>query len=472
MKTSASRPVLALLAAFAALSSSFAPLASAQTTVNSAVAATPAADFPTALAELRKAVDERLAAINAGTEVPHRFDWTALDGQFEELSTQLRSLSAQEAKNRLRNLANTLKSEEAKALVSRLGAALDAELAAAETARQTALEKKFAAISQAALAAKNVSELDPLFSQLEELQQEINEQRGPRQSRNHNLLNRQQNFLGTWQNLLAAAVEGDRQGIRNAESNLHNGYARPVGVERSAIRARVRELSAVALAGENEEKVLLDTLTLDTLGEAQSRLSALNENSGWNNFGNQRMQIIAVLDQLRSATLALESGDSEFALRQLNGFGQIIHGAQQSESLVPLQRLRAAWLERSLPALTGLKDVPARLGTEFPEPYLRRLVLAADAAGEHERAIAFARVLRRVEPRLAGPSAPLSPADDLAGAYEHFVAGRRLEAAGQGEEAAKSYRAAIVAGAPDRLAAVLAERLKALAPAAPARASG
>ncbi len=466
MQPSLRRPLVPLLSALAALvalpPASLAMSAPTPTAPAAAPAAPATADYAQALAKLRATIDERLAAINAGTEVPHRFDWTALDGQFDDFATTFRSLSAQDARNRLRSVANNLKSEEAKALVAGLGTALEAELAAADRARQAALEERFAAISRTALAAQRADELDPLINQLEDLQQEINEQRSPRQSRNHQLLNRQQNFLNNWQNLLMAAQDGDRQAIRNAESSINAGYSRPVGVDRSAIRARVRDLSASISVGDGEDRVILETLSLNNLGEVQARLFSLNESFGWNQAANARSQVITALDQLRAATLALQAGDTELALRHLSGQGHIIHHSNQSDSLVALQRLRGAWLERHLPAITGIPKLAPRSETEFPEPYLRRLVLAADAAGEHEQAIALARVLRRVEIRLPFFPTHSSPAvDDLAGAYEHFVAGRRLEAAGQAEEAAKSFRAALVAGAPAGLAAHLAERLKA-----------
>jgi hypothetical protein len=411
-------------------------------------------------AELRKAIDVKLAAIGAGDEVPNRFDWTALDGQFDELVQELPTLPAQEARNRLRNLSANVKSEEARALLARLGAALEVELKNAALAEEKALGDKLVEIARSALAAGSPEEIDVLYDRMEELQQQINEFRGPRQSRFHNLHNRQQNFLTAWQNLLEAVADGSRQGVRNAESNLLGGYSRAFGVGRSEVRARVRELVA-SLPGSGASAELLRGLSLDRLGEVQRELLSENESMGWNTDANIRMQIVASIDHVRLATSSAQAGEMDLALSQLAGGGEGFPGGSVAENYVVLQRLRSAWLGRELPRLTGLKNLPPPAAEEFPETYLRRLALAADAAGELEQAGVLAKALGVYTARL-GVNGGRRVGDDLVAAYEHFRAGRGLESVGEKEEAARFYRQAITAGAPAGLLSELATRLRAI----------
>lgn len=456
----------ALLATCVALASPSPLSAMSDITATTTANATPETTGPLAeaLAELRKAIDTRLAAIEAGTEVPNRFDWTALDGQFTNLATNLPSLSAQDAKNRLRNLGANLKSTEAKEHLARLSTAVDAAKAEEERAKLAAFDTRLAEISKATLAATTPSDLDPLYTQLEDFESDLNQlSHNPRQQRLRNALNRQQNFLNQWQTLLEAAADGNQNSIRNAANNLNNGYSRAYGVDRSAVRERIQALQGEALSPSSENDPLREA-SLENLAEIKTRLVAANEGHGWNIGSNQRMQLIAAIDQIQTATLALEAGDIDHALALLSGFSAVhFSGGLQSSGYVQLQRLRAHWLASALPALTSQDGFAPLQANDTPSTYLERLHAAADSSSDWPRAAALARIQRSLRLPVIGNQT--TPADPLA-AYQALFAGQRLETAGQNAAAAEQYRAALIADPRPKLAAYLTAKLLAVAPAA------
>lgn len=438
-----------------------APAASAQPS------ATPVAD---ALATLKKTVAERLAAIEAGTDVPNRFDWTALNGELPSIETAMTGGNANEVRNTLQNLGQRLKAPEIKQQIAALNAAVAAQKIADEDAARLGLEKRLTAMSNTALAAKNADEIDLLFDQLTALEEELGNEYKPRLSRVRDGIQRQRNFLQNWQRVLEAQADGDRNQIRNILSNFDQ-YARPFGIDRAALRAVTKKLSGAASTSAGLDSVL-DGLTLDGLADARGKLLA-DQNNGFSFDANNRSSLIGQIDTLLAAETALQSGRAEDAMRIFRGErGFIYGGSLLSQQYLAVAKLRDAWVYRALPRLTGMKDLPAPAKDEAFETYLGRQLLAADSASDWDRALGFARALKALTP--VSPWQQNQPApkimDDPGAALVAYQRGRLLASANQAEAAADLYREALKLGAPPKLEARLVALLgetSAKTPAAP-----
>ncbi|MFA6288125.1 MAG: hypothetical protein WC661_12145 [Opitutaceae bacterium] len=425
--------------------------------------ATPVAD---ALAALKKITAERLTAIEAGTDVPNRFDWTALNGELPSIEAAVTGGNANEVRNSLQNLGQRLKSPEIKQQIAALTAAVAAQKIADEDASRLSFDKRLTAMSTTALAAKTADEIDPLFDQLTALEEEMGNEYKPRLSRVREGVQRQRNFLQTWQRILEAQTDGDKNQVRNLLSNFDQ-YARPYGIDRAALRAVTKKFTGPSASSSNLDAIT-NGLTLDGLADAREKLLA-DQNNGYNFDSNTRSSLVGQIDGLLAAEAALQSGRTEDAMRIFRGERGVIYGgALLSQQYLTVAKLRDAWVYRALPRLTDLKNLPAAAKDEPFETYLNRQLLAADTAGDWDRALVFARVLKSLSP--ASPwmqtSAGARIADEPGAALLAYQRGQVLASANQPEAAADLYREALKLGAPPKLQ----DRLVALLRAVPAKA--
>jgi hypothetical protein len=323
-----------------------------------------------ALAALKKLTAERLAAIEAGTEVPNRFDWTALNSELPSLETLLTTGNANEVTNTLRNLGQRLKSAEVKQQLTALTAAFTAQKTADEDASRLSFEKRLTAMSTTALAAKTSDEVDPLFDQLTALEEELGNEYKPRLARVRDGIQRQRNFLQAWQRLLEAQVDGDRNQVRNSISNFDQ-YARPFGIDRATLRAATKKFTGTAAVAADLDAVM-NGVTIDGLADAREKLLA-DQNSGMNIDSNTRYNLVGQIDTLLAAEAALQSGRTDDALRIFRGErGIIFGGGLISQQYISMAKLRDAWVYRALPRLTDLKNLPAAAKDEPFDTYLNR----------------------------------------------------------------------------------------------------
>lgn len=438
----------------------------AQTTVATAdkPSATPVAD---ALAALKKITAERLAAIEAGTEVPNRFDWTALSGELPTLETTLTGGNANEITNTLRNLGQRLKSPEIKQQLATLTAAVTAQKTADEDSARLSFEKRLTAMSTTAIAAKTADEVDPLFDQLTALEEELGNDYKPRLARVREGIQRQRNFLQTWQRLLEAQTDGDRNQVRNYISNFDQ-YARPFGIDRATLRAVTKKMTGGSAAAADMDAIMKD-LTIEGLADAREKLIA-DQSNGMNFDYNTRSNLIGQIDGLLAAQAALKSGRIDDALRIFRGERGVVYGGGLlSQQYVTISKLRDSWVYSALPLLTDLKNIPAANKDEPFEAYFNRQLLAADAAGDWDRALGFARLLKSLSPVSPWTQFPAGSkiTDDPGAALLAYQRGQLLAAANQPDAAADLYREALKSGATPKLQ----ERLVSLLRGSPAKAA-
>lgn len=410
--------------------------------------ATPIAD---ALAALKKTTAERLAAIEAGTDVPNRFDWTALNGELPSIETALTGGDANEARNALQSLGQRLKSPEIKQQIAALNAALAAQKIANEDAARLSLEKRLIATSNTALAAKTSDEIDPLFDQLTALEEEMGNQYTQRLSRVRDGIQRQRNFLQTWQRLLEAQADGDKNQVRNLVSNFDQ-YARPYGIDRATLRTATKKFTPSS-ASASDIDAIVSGLTLESLADAREKLLA-DQNNGLNFDSNNRFNLISQIDALLASEAAVQSGRIEDALRIFRGErGVIYSGSLLSQQYLAVAKLRDAWVYRALPRLTDLKNLPAATKDEPFESYLNRQLLAADTAGDWDRALGLARIVKALSPTSPWQQNSLGAriTDDPGAALLAYQRGQLLAAANQPDAAADLYREALKLGATPKL---------------------
>ncbi|HSI08887.1 MAG: hypothetical protein ACAH89_06400 [Rariglobus sp.] len=431
----------------------------AQTTVTTAdkPSATPVAD---ALAALKKITAERLAAIEAGTEVPNRFDWTALNGELPAIEASLTGGNANEIRNTLQNLGQRLKSPEIKQQIATLNAAVAAQKTADEDSARLSFEKRLTAMSTTALAAKTSDVIDPLFDQLTAFEEELGNDYKPRLARVREGIQRQRNFLQTWQRLLEAQVDGDRNQVRNFISNLDQ-FARPFGIDRATLRAATKKLSGSSATSADMDAIM-GSLTLEGLADAREKLIS-DQSNGMNFDYNTRSSLVGQIDSILAAEAALQSGRTDDAQRIFRGERSVTYGGSLlSQQYVAISKLRDAWVYRALPRLSELKDIPAANKDEPFEAYLNRQLLAADSAGDWDRALGFARLLKSLSP--VSPWSQITTGtkitDDPGAALLAYQRGQLLAAANQPDAAAELYREALKSGATPKLQARLVSLLR------------
>lgn len=440
------------------------PTASPVATTPTALSASPLED---AIAAIQKVAAERLAQANAGETVPNRFDWSSAEAELDQIKTATLSGNANDAKNSLRNLTRRIKSEELKKLLENLGTAIDAQKNVESDARSAKYVQKINEVSSAALKADTSKAIDPLFEQLQNVEDELNQLSSDnRLSRLRTQVNQLQNFLRSWQDLLDTVNSGDnspqaRSTVTNFRANYWGGSNIP---PRADLNARLKTLRA-KLGASTSVNDTLATLTVDNVAAIQQQLSESNDsNSGWNNEANERNSLIMQLESFLTADQALKTGNIDEALGSLRvRFTNFYGGARGSIYYPTLNRIRNAWVIRSLPALTGLNDLDAAKADEPASAYIQRLLLAADKAENWDRALPLARVNQALD--ITAVPAQLSantskPNPELA--IANYQRGQLLEKAGQTDAAIDSYVEALKQGGLPKLQEKLIARLREL----------
>lgn len=428
---------------------------------DAAASLTPAAD---AIAALRKTVAARIEQANQGEDIPNRFDWTAVEGDLDSVAEHVTANDHAKAKNTLNNLQRRIKSDELKQLLTATIAGIDEQKNADAIAAKLRIETALAGLVRAALDAKTADDIDPLYDQLADLEEEIGRLNNPRLNRLRSQIYPVRNFYNNWQDVLLAADDGSRQTIRNTRNNLLNNSSRLPGVTRTELRKRLDAISSDLEDGDDIE-TLLATATLDNLDDIQKSLID-GFDYGWNNSQNERQQIVAQLDAIRTADALLADDRPDEALNALR-FGAMVYSNQRrSQGAIPLQTLRDQWIIRAFPKLTGLSDLPTATPKESALAYARRLLAEADAKEQWDRARPLARmvVLLDISPiAVYGGPQTTATRDNPELAIRHYQSALLMEEAAQPEAAAELYREALKAGAPAKLQTKLIQRLRDLA---------
>jgi len=381
--------------------------------------------------------------------------------QWQDLLSMLETGDTDGARNQLRNLSSGSSRDHLFSRSEILARSIELKIGqadiAAESARLDDIVKRTNAV---ALSATKADQLDPFMEELYSMRDSRNGGYDNRLQRVYNRVDGAINFYQQWQNMLGALEAGDPAEARNQLRNLSSsGYNyRPIG--RSEILARIAALPAPDEAADTE---ILKGATLDNLADYRSRVVAAQESANGRR-SSEYYNAIGELDGLIAATTALKdgrAGDGRGALKE----GASTCGASNGGPLQPaLDALRSQWFALALPALTGLKDLPAYKDGENTLAYVRRQFDAAAETGDWARAHRFALVEKDMMPA----SSPCAVRETVTGANPvasigAWLDGQLMEKASQPEAAAELYRTALKDGAPPKLEEQIIARLKALA---------
>ncbi|MET0262609.1 MAG: hypothetical protein ABW223_06910 [Rariglobus sp.] len=415
-----------------------------------------------AFAALQKTITARIEEANAGETVPNRFDWTTVEAELEQLKAATLSTNQNEAKNSVRNLIRRIKSEELKQLLENVSTAVDAQKTAEAELKRQKILGQLTEIATAAFKATKASDIDPLFDRLTALEEELGNNYDSRLGRVRNQINQSQNFLRQWQDLVDNVASGETQQARQALNNFRHNSTVPAGISRSELRDQIRIMRGKLGISEGGESPIAK-LSIDNIAEVQKQL--IDASEGWNNDQNERNTLISQLDVFLMASRALEAGNTDEALQALRMRNGYFYGGMRSSSTyATFQRLRNEWVIRSLPALTGLKDLqPAKPG-ETANAYVQRLLIAADASLEWDRAQALAHVAESLDtPAVNMPTQPSQIKGSAELAIVLYQRALIMEKAGQRDAATELYRDALKQAPLPKLQEKLIARLLELA---------
>lgn len=380
--------------------------------------------------------------------------------QWQDLLAMLETGDTDGARNQLRNLSSGGTRDRLLSRSEILARAAALKIGQADVAVESArLDEIVKRANAAALSATKAAQLDPFIEELYVMRESRNGYYDNRLQRVYNRVDGAVNFYQQWQNMLGSLEAGDTADARNQLRNLaSSGYSyRPIG--RSEILARAAALPA---ADDSADKDILKGATLDNLADYRSRV-VLAQESANGRRSSEYYNAIGELDRLIAATSALKAGlagDGRGALKA----GSSSCGASNAGPLQPaLDALRSDWFALALPALTGLKDLPAPKDGENTLAYVRRQFDAAAEAGDWARARRFALV----EKDMTSGAAPCAVREGVTGAdpaasIGAWLDGQLMEKAAQTEAAAELYRNALKAGAPPKLQEQLVARLREL----------
>lgn len=381
--------------------------------------------------------------------------------QWQDLLASVESGDTESARNQLRNLSSNSSSERllTRSQITARGAALKIGSAdvAEESAKAEAVIKRAAAL---ALSATKPAQLDPVIEELGTLKESRNSYYDNRLQRVYSRIDNAVNFLGQWQNVLASVEANDLEDARTQLRNLaSNGYS-----YRTLSRADILAYAAkLKVEGPSATDNILKDATLDNLADYRERLAFLNESASGRR-SSEFYNAIGELDRLVTATAALKAGSAGDGRAALKG-GSSSCGAPNAGTLQgSLNRLKSEWFARALPALTGLKDLPAAKDGETTLALVRRLADDAIAAGDWPRAHRLVLVEKDMQPDTAACAVREQTTGANPGtAIGSWLKGQLLEKAAQPVAAAALYREALKAGSPPKLEEQLIARLRQLA---------
>lgn len=309
-----------------------------------------------------------------------------------------------------------------------------------------------------ALKATRSSELEPVMIELEDFRQNYNRYSG-RINRITSRVGNVISFFQRWQDALEAVERGNLDHARQQFRNLAtSGYShRPV--TRQQIIAKASSYAVEDSPSDN----LLDGATLDNLGEYRDRIVFAQEMAS-GRLSSQLSNSLNEIERFISATDALKKGLAGDGLAEMKASRSTCGSRTAGNLEDTLGALKSEWFARALPALTGIKELPAFAKDENTLAYVRRQFDAAIEAGDWDRAYRFARVEHGMQPQ----SSPCAVREQTTGADPRaalgaWLDGNLMEQAAQPAAAAELYREALKAGAPPKLQTVLIAKLRELA---------